>query len=53
MSAELFTLANGMRVVVHEDRRVPTVKVITKVGVGSADEPPGRGGFADHQFFRD
>jgi zinc protease len=49
LSAEMFVLANGMRVVVHEDNRVPTVKVITKVGVGSADEPAGRAGFA-HLF---
>jgi zinc protease len=49
LKASLFTLPNGMRVVVHEDHRVPTIKVITKVGVGSADEPPGRGGFA-HLF---
>jgi zinc protease len=49
LSAEMFALANGMRVVVHEDPRVPTVKVITKVGVGSADEPAGRAGFA-HLF---
>ena len=44
-----FTLANGMRLVVHEDHRVPSVKLSTRVGVGSADEPPGRGGFA-HLF---
>ena len=35
--------------VVHEDHRVPSVKLSTRVGVGSADEPPGRGGFA-HLF---
>ena len=44
-----FTLANGMHLVVHEDHRVPSVKLSTRVGVGSADEPPGRGGFA-HLF---
>jgi zinc protease len=49
LDADLFTLPNGMQVVVHEDHRVPLIKVITKVGVGSADEPPGRGGFA-HLF---
>jgi zinc protease len=43
------TLANGMRVAVHEDHKVPTVKVMLRVGVGSADEPPGRSGFA-HLF---
>ena len=44
-----FTLANGMRLIVHEDHRVPSVKLSTRVGVGSTDEPPGRGGFA-HLF---
>ncbi len=44
-----FTLANGLRIVIHEDHRVPKVKVSIKAGVGSADEPPGRGGFA-HLF---
>jgi zinc protease len=44
-----FKLSNGMRLVVHEDHRVPSVKLSTRVGVGSADEPPGRGGFA-HLF---
>ena len=42
-------LDNGMRLVIHEDHRIPVVKVLTVVGVGSADEPPGRGGFA-HLF---
>ena len=42
-------LPNGMRLVISEDHRVPVVKVTTVVGVGSADEPPGRGGFA-HLF---
>jgi zinc protease len=43
------TLQNGMRVAVHEDHKVPLVKVMISVGVGSADEPPGRAGFA-HLF---
>ncbi len=42
-------LPNGLRLVIHEDHRVPVVKVVTVVGVGSADEPAGRGGFA-HLF---
>ncbi len=49
LAVKTFTLANGMKVVIHEDHRVPLVKVSTKVGVGSADEPAGRGGFA-HLF---
>ncbi len=49
ISVQTFVLRNGMNVVIHEDHRVPKVKVTTKVGVGSADEPPGRGGFA-HLF---
>ncbi len=49
LKTEEFTLDNGMRLVIHEDHRVPNVKVSIRVGVGSADEPPGRGGFA-HLF---
>ena len=49
LTTEEFTLDNGMRLVIHEDHRVPNVKLSIRVGVGSADEPPGRGGFA-HLF---
>jgi zinc protease len=49
IGVQTFVLRNGMTVVIHEDHRIPKVKVTTKVGVGSADEPPGRGGFA-HLF---
>ncbi len=49
LKTEEFTLDNGMRLVIHEDHRVPSVKLSIRVGVGSADEPPGRGGFA-HLF---
>lgn len=44
-----FTLANGLRVLVHEDRKAPVVAVSVWYNVGSKDEPPGRTGFA-HLF---
>lgn len=46
---ETFTLDNGLRVVVHEDRKAPVVAVAAWYNVGSKDEPPGRTGFA-HLF---
>jgi len=46
---ERFTLANGLTVIVHEDRSVPVVTVNTLYRVGSANERPGRTGFA-HLF---
>jgi len=46
---ETFTLDNGLRVVVHEDRKAPVVAVSVWYNVGSKDEPPGRTGFA-HLF---
>ena len=44
-----FTLSNGLRVIVHEDRSVPVVTVNTLYRVGSANERQGRTGFA-HLF---
>ena len=44
-----FTLANGLRVIVHEDRKAPVVAVSIWYNVGSKDEPPGKTGFA-HLF---
>jgi zinc protease len=44
-----FVLDNGLTVVVHEDRKAPIVAVSIWYGVGSADEPVGRTGFA-HLF---
>lgn len=44
-----FTLANGLRVVVHTDRKAPLVSVGVWYDVGSIDEPPGKSGFA-HLF---
>jgi zinc protease len=46
---QTFTLANGLRVVVHEDRKAPVVAVSVWYNVGSKDEPAGRTGFA-HLF---
>src|SRR5262245_34246537 len=46
---EEFTLPNGLRVVVHTDRKAPIVAVNIWYHVGSKDEPLGRSGFA-HLF---
>lgn len=46
---EEFTLGNGLRVVVHEDRKAPVVAVQIMYAVGSKDEPVGKTGFA-HLF---
>jgi len=43
------TLENGLRVIIHEDRRLPMVAVNLWYHVGSKDEHPGRTGFA-HLF---
>ena len=45
----LFTLPNGLRVVLHEDHSVPVVAVNVWYHVGSGREKPGRTGFA-HLF---
>ena len=44
-----FTLPNGLRVIVHTDRKAPVVAVNIWYHVGSKDEPAGRTGFA-HLF---
>jgi predicted Zn-dependent peptidase len=46
---EFFTLKNGLRVIVHEDRKAPVVGVSIWYNVGSNDEPAGQNGFA-HLF---
>jgi zinc protease len=46
---EKYTLANGLEVILHQDRSVPLVAVNTWYKVGSSDEMPGRTGFA-HLF---
>ena len=44
-----YTLANGLRVVVHNDPKAPIVAVNVWYHVGSKDEPLGKSGFA-HLF---
>ena len=44
-----FKLANGLNVILHRDTRVPVVAVNVWYHVGSANEKPGRTGFA-HLF---
>jgi zinc protease len=44
-----FTLPNGLRVIVHTDRKAPIVAVNLWYHVGSKNEQPGRTGFA-HLF---
>jgi zinc protease len=46
---QTFTLSNGLQVLLHEDHSVPLVSVNMWYHVGSADEKPGRTGFA-HLF---
>ena len=45
----MFTLPNGLTVILHEDHTTPTVSVNTWYHVGSGREKPGRTGFA-HLF---
>ena len=50
-----FTLPNGLRVLVHEDRKAPIVAVSVWYNVGSKDEPKGKTGFAhlfEHLMFK-
>ncbi|MGH8060956.1 MAG: M16 family metallopeptidase [Pseudoxanthomonas sp.] len=50
-----FTLANGLRVIVHTDRKAPIVAVNVWYHVGSKNEQPGRTGFAhlfEHLMFQ-
>ena len=46
---EEFTLDNGLKVIVHEDRNVPVVSIQVVYRVGSKDEPAGSHGYA-HLF---
>jgi len=46
---QAFTLDNGLRVVVHTDRKAPVVAVQAWYNVGSKDEPKGKTGYA-HLF---
>jgi len=49
LDVRIFTLPNGLTVVLHPDHRLPQAVVNTWFGVGSRDEAPGRTGFA-HLF---
>ena len=52
---EQFTLPNGLRVVVHTDRKAPIVAVNIWYHVGAKNELPGRTGFAhlfEHLMFQ-
>ena len=52
---EQFTLPNGLRVIVHTDRKAPVVAVNLWYHVGSKNEQPGRTGFAhlfEHLMFQ-
>jgi predicted Zn-dependent peptidase len=52
---EEFTLDNGLRVIVHTDRKAPIVAVNIWYHVGSKNEPEGRTGFAhlfEHLMFQ-
>lgn len=52
---EEFTLSNGLRVIVHTDRKAPVVAVNIWYHVGSKDEKPGKTGFAhlfEHLMFQ-
>ncbi|KFN50626.1 M16 family metallopeptidase [Arenimonas composti] len=52
---EEFTLPNGLRVIVHTDRKAPVVAVNIWYHVGSKNELPGRTGFAhlfEHLMFQ-
>ena len=44
-----FVLGNGLRVIVHSDRKAPVVAVSIWYHIGSKDEPAGKTGFA-HLF---
>lgn len=46
---ERFTLANGLKVLVHEDKSTPMAVVNVLYDVGAKDEDPGKTGFA-HLF---
>ena len=54
-SIEQFTLDNGLRVVLNQDKSVPVVSVSVYYDVGSRNEPEGRTGFAhlfEHMMFQ-
>jgi len=55
VSFETYTLPNGLRVILHVDRKLPMVHVNEWFHVGSKNEKPGRTGFAhlfEHMMFQ-
>lgn len=51
-----YRLANGLRVIIKEDKRAPLVVTQIWYNVGSNDEPIGKGGlshFLEHMMFKD
>jgi len=53
---EQYTLANGLKVILHQDKSDPIVAMATIAHVGSNREKPGRTGFAhffEHMSFND
>jgi len=55
INAKEFTLKNGLRVILHQDRSTPIVSVGTWYHVGSKNEVVGRTGFAhlfEHMMFQ-
>lgn len=52
---EVFTLDNGLRVILVEDHSAPVVAIDVWYHVGGANDPPGRSGFAhlfEHMMFQ-
>jgi zinc protease len=52
---ELFTLENGLTLIVHEDNKAPIVAVNMWYHVGSRNEKPGQTGYAhlfEHLMFQ-
>src|SRR4051794_16829712 len=50
-----FKLKSGLRIIVEEERAAPIAGVVSVVGVGSANDPPGKEGLAhlvEHLTFR-
>lgn len=55
LTFERYTLANGLEVILHSDRKVPLVAVDLWYHVGSGDESVGKSGFAhlfEHMMFQ-
>src|SRR5688572_14564060 len=55
LAVERFKLANGLRVVLGQDRSAPTVAITVNYDVGFRSEPEGRTGFAhlfEHLMFQ-